>query len=144
MGSSRWGIGLSLGIMFLAILQLNCLPTGMDRHIGVLGPHHQADGVLAAPETVQVGRRFAVTVTTIGSSSCVEADGADVAVNGLVAEIVPYDLDYTHGTCTMDYAPHPRLALLRFDKRGIGTVRVIGATWSGFMDTVTASVVVGP
>jgi hypothetical protein len=133
------------GIALLAALQLNCLSSGTDRRVGLLGAHGRlGDRVLAAPETVQVGHYFGVTVTTQGSSSCNRADGAEVSMKGLVAEIVPYDL-FTGSICTADLVPYPRNVLLMFGEPGIGTVRVIGATFlwgDSFVDTVTARIVV--
>lgn len=81
---------------------------------------------ITLPATVKRGVSFDATVTTYGSSSCTRADGAEVQVRGLIAEVTPYDLTNRRGICTADLRAFPRTVSLRFDEAGEATVRVNG------------------
>ncbi|HEU0076169.1 MAG TPA: hypothetical protein VFQ76_00890 [Longimicrobiaceae bacterium] len=102
-------------------------------------------GALAAPDTVAAGAPFTVTVTTRGSSSCTRADGAELELRGLLAEIVPYDRDGTRlRACTDDLHAFPRDVTVRFAAPGRAVVRVRGRDLRGGPAVVEAGVVVRP
>jgi hypothetical protein len=91
-----------------------------------LGTINQAFNPIVAPERVRVGEEFSITVSTVGSSSCSKADGEEVRVVGLFAEVVPYSREAPPGSaCTDDLAQQPRTQKLRFEQAGVATIRVI-------------------
>ena len=103
--------------------------TGAERGIGTILTDDQAGGLgtLVVPDTVAAGVSFTARVTTFGSSSCTQPDGATVRVAGAVAEITPYDRRATGGVCTADIHPFPRDVQLRFASPGPAVVRVRGS-----------------
>ena len=121
------------------------LEPGSRRVVGVIDVGSQSLRALAAPDTVAAGAPFVVTVTTFGSSSCTRADGAEVEVRGLVAEVVPYDREATGArVCTDDLRPFPRDVTVRFSAPGQATVRALGRGLGGGAAVVEARVVVRP
>lgn len=89
---------------------------------------------LIAPDTVQAGVPFAVTVTTIGPTSCWEPAGAEVRTEPGVAIITPYDLtpeDLSETRCGDSRSNLARQVVLRFDARGEAVVRVAGRKITG-------------
>jgi hypothetical protein len=100
---------------------------GTRRVVGVVDVGGGSPRSRVAPDTVAAGAPFTVTVATFGSSSCTRADGAELQVRGLVAEIVPYDREAAGPVaCTDDLRPFPRDVAVRFAGPGQGTVRVLG------------------
>jgi hypothetical protein len=115
------------------------------RVVGVIDVGGGTPRALAAPDTVAAGAPFTVTVTTFGSSSCTRADGAELEVRGLVAEIVPYDRELTGDVaCTDDLRPFPRDVTVSFAAPGQATVRVLGRGLGGGASVLEARVVVRP
>jgi hypothetical protein len=114
------------------------------RRIGVIDVGGSQPGTLQLPDTVAIATTFTVTVRTYGSSTCTRADGARVEVEGLVAEITPYDRVLEEGVCTDDLAPFPRVVALRFDEPGEALVRVVGRSISGFGAEIERSLFVRP
>lgn len=78
------------------------------------------------PGTVAVGETFTATITTIGPSPCWESDGAEVAVDGLVAQITPWDAVAWDQACAGVLVALPRTVSLRFTEPGQGVIRVFG------------------
>ena len=84
--------------------------------------------VILAPNTVQAGVPFEVTVQTVGGG-CLEADGVDIKLEERLAVIVPYDLDVIpdeNGDCPADIGPEPHFTQLTFNELGSATVGVKG------------------
>ena len=103
--------------------------------------------VVEGPSAVTAGVATAFTINTFGSSSCLDADGADVVLQGNVAEVTPYDRVPTarNPVCTADFGEHPHPVSLTFPAPGTGTIRVLGLGTEGrSTDTVTATVTVVP
>lgn len=97
------------------------------RDIGTLLPAEFGAMAVDAPTSARAGVSFDVTVTTVGSSTCVRASGATVTVAGLTAIVVPMDERYVGPRmCTDDLAPHPRRVSLRFPAAGSAILRVSG------------------
>ena len=96
------------------------------------------------PATLRRGVAFSATVATVGSSSCTRADGAEVTVTGLLAEVTPYDRKAIGSVCTPDLAQFPRPVTLRFDQAGDAVVRVHGFTLGIRASTYEAHVTVTP
>jgi len=83
--------------------------------------------MLEMPARAIAGVAFEITVTTVGSGICTRADGASVAVSGLVADVTPWDrLAPARAVCTDDLAPFPRRVTLRFSSPGTATIRLHG------------------
>jgi len=96
---------------------------GWRRQVGSIS---ETPATLQMPASVRRGVAFTATVTTYGSSSCTRADGAEVTVSGLLAEVTPYDRKAIGSLCTTDVASFPRPVTLRFDEAGDAVVRVQG------------------
>jgi hypothetical protein len=123
----------------------NPFDTDWERRIGdiMVSADPRAPSSLQVPDTVQAGASFTARVITYGSSSCTRADGADVRVQGSVAEITPYDLHATgNAVCTADLAPFSREVQLRFGAPGTATVRVLGRPVQGAPPQVVERTVV--
>jgi hypothetical protein len=99
-------------------------PSDTRRVIGLIG-----DGPAGVdlPTDIIRGQPFEVTVYTFGSSSCTTPDGAELKMEGLVARVTPYDLVPTADVpCTADMAPFAHPVTLRFDSKGVATLRIVG------------------
>lgn len=82
---------------------------------------------ILAPERVRRGTQFSIVVNTLGSSTCSEAEGAEVRLHSLVAEVTPYVRQAPEGSaCSDDLAVQSREVPLRFSQTGTATIRVIG------------------
>lgn len=107
-------------------------PAGSDGSVvaaaAASGPGDATEGSLEAPGQVRVGERFTATVTTVGLDGCWEPLGEDVSVEGLRAEIVPFDTDATEEgvACTqaLVFLDHP--VELSFEEPGEAVIRVEG------------------
>lgn len=85
-------------------------------------------GVLMAPDTVEAGTAFPVTITTYGGG-CERAGGAEVRFAGDTATVTVYD--YTRAGPPPQACPDilrymPRSVTLRFDRPGEAVLRVRG------------------
>jgi hypothetical protein len=119
-----FAVGFSL--LFVACNQ-SPVASREGRVIGTIDAGGTLDRVIEAPSTAAVGQSFSIAVSTFGNS-CVSAAGADVAVEGLVATVTPYDV-VASGTC-MDYLkPYPRTLQIRFAQAGAATIRVNGRSF---------------
>ncbi len=98
--------------------------------------------VIGAPNQVEVGQPFDVTVTTFGSS-CIRAERGDVEIIGLIALITPYDI-HSNSTCMEYLRPYSRIVKVRFDAVGIGVLRVKGRNGNGELVTRERNVIVAP
>lgn len=117
-------------ITLAALLFAGCTPLlgpdGWERVVGIVDTESRLSTPIALPETARAGIAFTATVTTHGSGSCTRADGADVRIDGLNADVTPYDREARRGVCTDDLAAFPRGVTLRFDVAGEARVRVLG------------------
>lgn len=116
-------------------------PPGWSRVIGTVNPALSSQQMVNLPTEARVNVPFTVTVTTLGSSSCTRADGADVVVSGRTATITPYDRVAPPDTpCTRDLRGFPHQVQLRFATAGEARINVIGRDGSG--KTVSHGVVI--
>ena len=107
------------------------------REVGQLAPELSSIQMLRLPVEAEAGMAFDITVTTVGSSSCTRADGAEVVVSGLVADVTPWDRVAPQGTaCTADLAGFPRDVTLRFDVAGTATIRLHGRGGMSYQTTL--------
>src|SRR5262245_10589737 len=89
------------------------------RYIGVIQYSSQPQGVVLAPESVQVGVLFEVIVNSFGSSTCTLPDGVEMSQDGNVATITPYDRSTEETPCSGDMAPRPHAVMLQFNALGM-------------------------
>jgi hypothetical protein len=85
-------------------------------------------GSIEAPDTVQAGESFPVTVRTVGLDGCWEPVMEDVSVSGLVADVIPFDsAEAPEGAaCTAALELLDHGFSLTFDEPGEATIRVEG------------------
>jgi hypothetical protein len=111
-------------------------PNGWRRVIGVVQPFMSSIQAVIVPPAVSVNVPFAVTVNTVGSSSCTRPNGATLAVAGNTAVITPYDFVAPPGTaCTEDLHAFPRSVNVTFTSVGVGRIQVKSRSFAG--DTAT-------
>lgn len=88
-----------------------------------------------APDTVAVGTEFSVTVLTSGPTTCWKKDHTVVAVDGLAADIWPYDVDerarHPHIPCFNGVVEIVHSTTLSFDRVGAAQVKVHGREGTG-------------
>lgn len=113
-------------LALLAVLAGCSVITGPDesRRVGVIDFHDQPVEV-AVPDTVSAGVDFEVSAVTYGGG-CVSADDTEVEVDGLFAQVVPYDLHRRQEACPDVLRTFEHRALVRFDEPGTAEVRVVG------------------
>jgi hypothetical protein len=111
-------------------------PEWSERAPGALDVGHELGRehpVVRVPPSAHAGVPFQVEVVTYGSSSCTRAEGADVLLHDLVAEITPYDRLRSDIGCTPDMYPFPRPVMLQFAVAGTAVLRVKGRSLAGDM-----------
>ena len=89
---------------------------------------------LSAPDTVEAGVLFEVTVTTLGPNGCWRADREDVETEGdppTAVTITPYDKHSGADACTMQIVGLERTVDLQFDVPGTTTIWVTGRAVEG-------------
>lgn len=81
------------------------------------------------PDTVQKGVTFPVRVRTYGGG-CIDRGDTEVVLNGLAAQVTPYDIEITHlppgYACTAELRFYEHVGHVRFDRSGRATVIVRG------------------
>lgn len=95
--------------------------------------HYGDPVVVEVPESATAGSPLAVAVTTYGGG-CVSEDTTVVQVDGLRADVVPYQRIYqpgVNGACTMELRVTRRMVSVVFASAGRATVRVIGRAKPG-------------
>lgn len=121
--------------------------SGWVRRVGILPvPLSSVSSVMVA-SPIRAGVPFAVTITTVGSSTCTRGDGVEVARSGRRVVLTPYDWVAPAGsTCTRDLHPFPRTVQLTLPEPGEYTLRVEGAPLDGgdFESTVELLVLAEP
>jgi hypothetical protein len=124
-------------------------PSDWTRSPGLLIPTLSSTQTIAAPPQVRVGETFTITVNSMGSSTCVRADGMDVSRRGDVVDLVPWDVVAPSGhACTDDLRPFPHQTTITPQSAGSLTIRAHGLVLSGgggkTLGTVVAVVTVTP
>lgn len=114
----------------LAVLSVAChsspIGPGAGRVVGIIDGGQSLPQVIDAPAQASLGQSFSVTVSTIGNS-CVRPAGADVTIDGLVATITPYDVEFVTGVTCLDIPKaSPHVLQLSFGQAGTATIRVKG------------------
>lgn len=101
---------------------------GVDElQIGFIEFYGDSEGVLDVPEPIASGVAFSVTVTTYGGG-CLSADSLDIAIDGDVAVLTPWDRWFQPaGTaCSAELLRLPRQGEVTFATAGGKTLRVRG------------------
>jgi len=77
-----------------------------DRRTGVIA-HYGDPVVLSAPDTVQVGVPFEISIVTYGNG-CLSEGETQVRVRGLQVDVTPYDIHSGAAACDdiLNYFPH--------------------------------------
>ncbi|HEV3051724.1 MAG TPA: hypothetical protein VGX50_15570 [Longimicrobium sp.] len=97
---------------------------------------------VTVPATAERGQPFEVKVITVGGG-CVSEGPTRTLVQGMTAEVRPYDVNSGREVCTADVRLFEHTATLRFDTPGTATVRIVGAGEPGAGPvTVTRAVTV--
>ncbi len=117
------------GMMFLV-----CTP--------ILGPnwrlkrgviqYYEDPVVIQLSDTVIAGAPMTVSVTTYGGGGggCSRRGFVEVKINGLTAELAPYDSVAVRATgCTLVLHLYRHEVNLVFEQKGIATVRLVGKEW---------------
>ena len=99
------------------------------RVIGVVDFYHESiNDVVSAPDTVEAGVAFEVTITTFGGG-CDRPAGTTSETAGSQADVTPYDLTpsrHFEYACPDILLRMPRVAVLEFAEPGPATLRVHG------------------
>ncbi len=88
--------------------------------------------VISSPDTVARATPFSVRIRTFAGGCTRETARTDVTVNGLVAEIRPYDLTTSRRgvTCSADLLFLDHVATVEFFEPGIGLLRIVGVQYT--------------
>lgn len=97
-----------------------------ERRIGIVRLYETtAAAPLVAPDTVEAGVDFPVTVTTLGGG-CERGGETESEVRGGVATVTPYDYTHLHAACPDILRTFVHTASVRFTVPGEATVRAQG------------------
>lgn len=98
---------------------------------------------ITIPATATAGTAFSVVVTTYGGDCVLQGD-TEIAVNGLLAEVRPFDvfqMDASSVGCNRNLILYAHTASVTFTQQGSATVRIYGRRDPGKVDiTVDRSV----
>ncbi len=119
----------SFSLLLLVAMLAACDNSSAMREVGIIEPNIALDEeVLSAPETVQAGVPFDITVRTIGGG-CTEADGVEREVSERLAVLKPFDLTTVPGNnsaCPAIVTRPEHTAQITFEEAGSATIRVEG------------------
>ena len=88
--------------------------------------HYQFPIVFELSDTAVAGVPLTVNVATYGGG-CVRRGFVEVKINGLTAELAPYDSVLVRATvCTLELYGYRHEVNLVFEQKGIATVRLVG------------------
>lgn len=133
-----------LHVTALILVATGCtalLGPGETRRLGVID-FYQDPVVIAVPDTVQAGAAFEVSVRTYGGG-CITKGDTETQVEGLTAEVRPYDLHSGAEVCTDELRIFDHRATLAFEQAGLAEVRFHGREMpADSVVTIVRSVVV--
>jgi hypothetical protein len=136
-----------------AVLVQGChaiVGSNQERVHGIIDFYHDGtSGVLTAPDTVEAGVDFPVTITTFGGG-CESVGGAEVALSGATATVTVYDYTVSgeNVACPDVLRRFPRTTTVRFAGAGTGVLRIVGrrlgpeTDWRGVTTTIEKEIVV--
>lgn len=105
------------------------LPPGAQRVPGMFSFEEATAGpIIVAPESVQAGQEFQVTITTVGGG-CEEAGDNGVILGNRVANVHVYDFTTAVKpgvACTLIFKQFKHTVTLSFAEAGRNTIRVWG------------------
>jgi len=112
-------------ILLAVVLPAACSGSSLEPETQVTIGHFSSDQAIQVPTSVTVGQGFLVEVTTVGDG-CVDHSSTQVAVNGLVATVIPLD-EVAIGVPCQGIEKHFRHAgIVRFHQTGQAVVRIQG------------------
>ena len=79
----------------------------------------------ALPDSLERGTPLTVRVLS-GGGGCHEVGGTDVRIEGLTAEITPFDYEYKNANCAAVVLQFDHVITLTFGDVGMATIRVYG------------------
>ncbi|MFO8231382.1 MAG: hypothetical protein R6U20_01820 [Longimonas sp.] len=95
--------------------------------VGFIGEDIVSTAPLAAPDTVQAGTSFDVTVTTFGPNLCWQASREEVEREPMRVSITPYDKSPSgDAVCADAIAEMERTVSVTFEEHGEATIVVNG------------------
>ena len=100
-------------------------PVRFEEEIGFIKGFNLDDPRVVAPDTVDRGESFTVSVTTYGGG-CVRKGRTAVSAEGLLATVTPYDVTAQQGVCATILLSFEHEAILQFDRAGVARVIVRG------------------
>lgn len=107
--------------------------------------YYQDPPQLDAPDTIDAGVSFTVTVRTFGGG-CIDQGDTEVSVAGQTAELRPFDIFTTHlprnYACPDILFHYSHTASVRFTESGVAVVRVVGRVAPGDSATTLERTVV--
>jgi hypothetical protein len=118
-------------VRWLAVLSLALAAcgSGSEVEVGIVHFYGESEGVIEAPDAVDVGERFTVTVNTYGSG-CTSAEWMAVESDEGSVELIPYDREES-GACSLVLSRLPHTAEIEFSSSGAKSVVVRGRQVSG-------------
>ena len=120
-------------------------PNGWQRVVGWANPEMSSVQAIRFPSDVVANQAFDVTISTLGSSSCTRADGANATVEQNMAVVTPYDFVAPPNTpCTRDLRTFARTVSVTFPAPGPATVRLNTRTPDGTAKTFDWTIQVRP
>jgi len=130
--------------LLLLTAALACDPVtgpGRTRVLGEIAGYYADDPHVDVPATAERGRPFSVSIRTYGNA-CRTAGNTGVRVDGLTADVTPYDYMVTKAVCADVLLTFVHTATLRFDAAGLARVRVRGLGRPGGTEIVVEREVV--
>ena len=117
-------------VRWLAVLSLLLAACGSASvEVGIVHFYGESEGVIEAPEAVDAGEGFTVTVNTYGGG-CTSAEWMSVDSDDQTVELVPYDREES-GDCSAVLLRLPHTAEIEFSSSGAKTLIVRGRQVSG-------------
>jgi hypothetical protein len=134
-------VNLRMALCASALLFVGCSLTTDSGHFATRQPsvidRGGADSVhITMPATVIVGTSFNIVVTTYGGDCVLQGD-TQVAVNGRLAEIRPFDVfqgSAESAACTRNLVLYAHAAPVMFLEQGSATIRIFGRKDPGKVD----------
>lgn len=114
-------------LMLTSVLAGGCagmLESKEDRRLGVIAFYDEPVTV-QAPDTVEAGAAFEVTVRTYGDG-CVTRGETIVEQDGLIVIVRPYDVHSGASVCTQELRMFDHRASVSVDEPGTAEIRVRG------------------
>jgi hypothetical protein len=125
-------LGVALAVLASIAACRSPAESDWERQVGTLPVALSSVQSVMVASPIRAGVPFAVTITTVGSSSCTRGDGVEVERSSARVVLTPYDWVAPRGsTCTRDMQQFPRTVELTLAQPGEYTLRVEGRPLEG-------------